>query len=107
MAVEEPANSLLTWILGGISAVLATLATTIGYLYRKVESDNASQIQDLRKQVESNREKADNCHEDRLELHAKCASLDSKVCYLEQTIVDLQKNACIGNDCKRHPNPST
>lgn len=106
MAVDEPSNSLITWVLGGISAVLATLATTIGYLYRKVESDNANQIKELKLQVEANREKADNCHEDRLELHSKCAALDSKVCYLEQTIVDLQKQACIGNDCKKHPHQS-
>ena len=67
--MDENSN-LLTWVMGGVVAMLSSLAGTVGFLFKLNESKNKKSIERLQKQ-------ADKCENDRTELRARVVRLEA------------------------------
>ena len=88
-AMTESQEISTGWVLAAIATVVATLSTTVAFLYRKLDANNSELIKELRDECHDLQEKSKACDDDRLILHKLVARLEAKVSILE----DLVKEA--------------
>ena len=81
MTVEQ--TSLTGWMLAGIATVIATLSSTVAWLFKLRENENAKRLSDLTDEVASISVKADKCETERGELKIECAIMKGKLSVLE------------------------
>ena len=108
MSNEMPEN-LFTWVLAGVGAVVGTLATTVAALFKISESKNAKAIEEqrresaeqklefaavraqmateisqVRKNLEVTEESRIECERDRASLKTKCEIFEARIQRLEE-----------------------
>jgi septal ring factor EnvC (AmiA/AmiB activator) len=108
MSNEMPEN-LFTWVLAGVGAVVGTLATTVAALFKISESKNAKAIEEqrresaeqklefaavraqmateisqVRKNLEVTEEARIECERDRASLKTKCEIFEARIQRLEE-----------------------
>lgn len=83
-------DGLLTWVFAGVAAVVSTLATVIGVLYKASETRNGQAIAKLEAKVDSLDKKLDDtelarmdCEKDRALLKGTCDFLRARIESLE------------------------
>lgn len=93
MSDVQTDGTLLAWVIAGVGAILTTLVSTVAYLFRKSEYDNAQAIKVLQDQNEkqeaySNKlsDHIQRCEDDRTKLFSQTAVLGSQVASLESRI---------------------
>lgn len=86
-------DGLLTYIFAGIAAIVSTLATVVGYLYRLSETRNGQAIMKLELKVEHLDKKLDDteqaqmeCEKDRAALKGTCEFLRARIESLEMAV---------------------
>ena len=77
MAVDD--GSHVSWILGGVTSVVAALAGVVSMLWKLNESKNATAIADLKTRVDESEEKHEECRKDREELRIEITSLRHEI----------------------------
>lgn len=93
MSDVQTDGTLLAWVIAGVGAILTTLVSTVAYLFRKSEYDNAQAIKVLQSQNEKQEaycnklsDHIQNCENDRTKLFSQTAVLGSQVASLESRI---------------------
>ena len=81
--MSETQNAMTGWVTAGVAAIIAALSSTVAFLFKLRENENAKRITELRADIESISLKADKCEEDRTNLKTECASLRGKIELLE------------------------
>lgn len=81
MTVEQ--NSLTGWMLAGVATVIATLSSTVAWLFKLRENENAKHLSNLTDEVATISAKADKCEQERGELKIECAVMKGKLSVLE------------------------
>jgi hypothetical protein len=90
MTAEE--NSLTGWMLAGIATVIATLSSTVAWLFKLRENENAKHISSLTEEVATIGLKADKCEAERGELKIECALMKGKIELLETKLSYMDVN---------------
>ena len=90
-AVTQEAVSMTGWILSGIAAVIATLSGAVSYLFFLRNSEIQKAINDLEKRLEEMTRKADECHEQRAQIHAQCQANTVRIEFLTKELEKLQR----------------
>jgi len=90
MTAEE--NSLTGWMLAGIATVIATLSSTVAWLFKLRENENAKHISSLTEEVATIALKADKCEQERGELKIECALMKGKIELLETKLSFMDVN---------------
>lgn len=90
MTVEQ--NSLTGWMLAGIATVIATLSSTVAWLFKLRENENTKRLADLTSEVAMISVKADKCEQERGELKIQCAVMQGKVSVLETRLSYIDSN---------------
>jgi hypothetical protein len=90
MTLEE--NSLTGWMLAGIATVIATLSSTVAWLFRLRENENSKHISSLTEEVATISIKADKCEVERGELKIECALMKGKIELLETKMSFMDAN---------------
>jgi septal ring factor EnvC (AmiA/AmiB activator) len=90
MTSEE--NSLTGWMLAGIASVIATLTSTVAWLFKLRENENAKRLSELKSDVETINAKADKCEVEREGLKVECAVMRSKIETLEVKLERINVN---------------
>lgn len=85
MSESSPIDGIVPWVLAGIASMIATLASAVTYLARKIVTDNANEIAELKSRSEK-------CEEDRSCLFAKHAVLEQKVEHLQSKLASIDQN---------------
>jgi chromosome segregation ATPase len=90
MSIEQ--NSLTGWMLAGIATVIATLSSTVAWLFKLRENENAKRLSELKSDVETINAKADKCEVEREGLKVECAVMRSKIETLEVKLERINVN---------------
>ena len=85
-------NSLTGWMLAGVASVVATLASTVAWLFKLRENENAKHIASLTEEVLTIGQKADKCEAERGELKIECALMKGKLEVLETKLSYMDVN---------------
>lgn len=95
---HELPESFMSWVLGGIAAVVVTLSTVVTTLWRVNEAKNAEAIKEQSKQIASIegelkvvREHSHNCEQARIECEKDRASLNTKCEIFEKRLTQLEQ----------------
>ena len=80
------------WMLAGIATIIATLSSTVAWLFKLRENENAKRITDLTDHVDIISIKADKCEEERGELKIQCAIMQGKMSVLETRLSFIDVN---------------
>ena len=93
MADVQTDGTLLAWVIAAVGAIVTTLVSTVAYLFRKSEYDNAQAIKVLQAQNEKQEayscklsEHVQRCEDDRTQLFSQTAVLGSQVASLEERL---------------------
>jgi hypothetical protein len=79
-------------MLAGIATVIATLSSTVAWLFKLRENENAKRLSELTSEVATIGVKADKCEEERGELKIQCAIMHGKVSVLETRLSYIDVN---------------
>jgi hypothetical protein len=90
VTVEQ--NSLTGWMLAGIASVIATLTSTVAWLFKLRENENAKHIEGLKNEVATISAKADKCEVERGDLKTECALMRGKIDVLETKLAFIDVN---------------
>ena len=90
MTIEQ--NSLTGWMLAGVATVIATLSSTVAWLFKLRENENAKHLSNLAEEVAVISGKADKCEEERGQLKVECAIMKGKLSVLETKLAFIDVN---------------
>ena len=80
------------WVAAGIATIIATLSSTVAWLFKLRENENAKHLANLTNEVATISAKADKCEEERGELKIECAIMKGKLQVLETKLSFIDVN---------------
>lgn len=88
---EEP-NGIIGWVLAGVSAVIAFLASVIGVQYKLQVGSYETRIALMEVEIEKGKKESEECARGRNAIEIEHAVLKEKYSTLESRVSDLEEN---------------
>lgn len=90
--MSDETNAFSGWLTAGIATIIATLSSTVAWLFKLRENENAKHLTSLTNEVATINAKADKCEEERGELKVECAIMKEKLFVLEKKLSFIDVN---------------
>lgn len=79
-------ESIIGWVLAGVSSIIAALAGAVAWLGKSQIADYKSIIQECKTEIANLRKLSDICEQDRANIHSDLSVMKERVLWLEKQI---------------------
>ena len=79
------------WVQKGILAIIAALTSVIAYFYRQLESNNRTTIDELKKEVATNKARIEIIETERLSLYEHKGEMQNEIINLQEEVAILKE----------------
>ncbi len=79
------------WVQKGILAIIAALTSVIAYFYRQLESNNRTTIDELKKEVATNKARIEIIETERLSMYEHKGEMQNKIINLQEEVAILKE----------------